>query len=160
MSKHSGSGEDGSDSWTFSWDTSEVEDGFHEFYVRMVNKTGFESPIFSRSFTIDNVPPAPSLRFQGDVEIFDQKLPAETAYAGSLLEVKFEVYNAGDKAANDIFVRLTAPGEESEVYPSQGIIPSLEKGESVGVTLFWQASVAGLHEVKIEIDPNNVQGDL
>ncbi|CAI8336540.1 MAG: Serine protease AprX [Euryarchaeota archaeon UBA443] len=160
LSKHSGPGEDGSDSWTFSWDTSEVEDGFHEFYVRMVNKTGFESPIFSRSFTIDNVPPAPSLRFQGDVEIFDQKLPAETAYAGSLLEVKFEVYNAGDKAANDIFVRLTAPGEESEVYPSQGIIPSLEKGESVGVTLFWQASVAGLHEVKIELDPNNVQGDL
>ena len=29
----------------------------------------------------------------------------------------------------------------------------------MGVTLFWQASVAGLHEVKIELDPNGAQGD-
>ena len=160
LSKHSGPGEDGLDSWSFDWDTSEVDDGFHEFYVRMVNKSGFESPISQRTFTTDNIAPAPSLRFQGEVELFDQKLPAETAYAGSLLEVKFEVYNAGDKDANDIFVRLTAPGEESDVYPSQGLIPSLEKGESVGVTLYWQASVPGLHDVMIELDPNDAQGDL
>jgi hypothetical protein len=125
----------------------------------MVNRSGFETPTISRSYTIDNIPPAPSLRFQGDVEVFDQKLPAESAYAGSLLEVNFDVYNAGDKDATDIYVRLTAPGEESEAYPSQGVIPSLEKGESVGVTLFWQASVAGLHDVKIELDPNGAQGD-
>ena len=160
LSKHSGPGEDGIDSWSFDWDTSEVDDGFHEFYVRMVNKSGFESPIFERTYTTDNIPPAPSLRFRGEVELFDQKLPAETAYAGSLLEVKFDVYNAGDKAASDIFVRLTAPGEESDVYPSQGLIPSLEKGETVGVTLYWQASVPGLHDVKIELDPNDAQGDL
>ena len=160
LSKHSGPGEDGIDSWSFDWDTSEVDDGFHEFYVRMVNKSGFESPIFERTYTTDNIPPAPSLRFRGEVELFDQKLPAETAYAGSLLEVKFDVYNAGDKAATDIFVRLTAPGEESDVYPSQGLIPSLEKGETVGVTLYWQASVPGLHDVKIELDPNDAQGDL
>ena len=95
--------------------------------VRMVNRTGFETQTISRSYTIDNVPPAPSLRFQGDVEVFDQKLPAESAYAGSLLEVNFDVYNAGDKDATDIYVRLTAPGEESEAYPSQGVIPSLGK---------------------------------
>ena len=160
LTKHDGSGQDGSDSWSFSWDTTEVDDGYREFFVRMVNKTGFTSPLASRSYTIDNIEPAPSLRYQGEVEIFDQKLPAETAYAGSLLEVKFDVYNAGDKDATDIFVRLTAPGEESEIYPSQGLIPSLEKGESVSVTLYWQASVAGLHDVLIELDPNNAQGDL
>lgn len=160
LTTHDGPGQDGYDEWMFNWDTTEVADGYRELFVRMVNKSGFSSEIESRSYTIDNVAPAPSLRFQGEVEIFDQKLPADTVYAGSLLEVQFEVYNAGDKAASDVFVRLTAPGEESEVYPSQGLIPSLEKGESVGVTLFWQASVAGLHEVKIELDPNDVQGDL
>ena len=160
LTKHDGPGQDGSDSWSFNWDTTEVDDGYREFFVRMVNKTGFSSPFASRSYTIDNIEPAPSLRYQGEVEIFDQKLPAETAYAGSLLEVKFDVYNAGDKDATDIFVRLTAPGEESDVYPSQGLIPSLEKGESVSVTLYWQASVAGLHDVLIELDPNNAQGDL
>ncbi|MBA4735276.1 MAG: S8 family serine peptidase, partial [Candidatus Poseidoniales archaeon] len=159
LSEHNGAGQDGLDSWSFNWDTSTVDDGYRQMFVRMVNKSGYESPIASRSYTIDNIAPAPSLRFQGDVEIFDQKLPAESAYAGSLLEVNFDVYNAGDKDATDIYVRLTAPGEESEAYPSQGVIPSLEKGESVGVTLFWQASVAGLHEVKIELDPNGAQGD-
>ena len=159
LTNHSGPGQDGYSSWNFMWDTSEVGDGFHEFYVRMVNKTGFESPISQRTYTTDNIPPAPSLRFQGDIELFDQKLPAESAYAGSLLEVKFDVYNAGDKVANDIFVRLVAPGEASEIYPSQGIIPSLEKGETVGVTLYWEATVPGLHDVKIELDPNDVQGD-
>ena len=160
LTKHDGPGQDGSDSWSFNWDSTEADDGYREFFIRMVNKTGYISPIASRSYTIDNVEPAPSLRFQGEVEIFDQKLPAETAYAGSLLEVKFDVYNAGDKDATDIFVRLTAPGEDSEVYPSQGLIPSLEKGESVSVTLYWQASIAGLHDVMLELDPNNVQGDL
>ena len=143
LTKHDGPGQDGSDSWSFNWDSTEADDGYREFFIRMVNKTGYISPIASRSYTIDNVEPAPSLRFQGEVEIFDQKLPAETAYAGSLLEVKFDVYNAGDKDATDIFVRLTAPGEDSEVYPSQGLIPSLEKGESVSVTLYWQANVLG-----------------
>ncbi len=159
LSEYNGAGQDGLDSWSFNWDTSTVDDGYRQMFVRMVNKSGYESPIASQSYTIDNIAPAPSLRFQGDVEIFDQKLPAETAFAGSLLEVNFDVYNAGDKVATDVYVRLTAPGEESEGYPSQGIIPSLEKGESVGVTLFWQASVAGLHDVKIELDPNGAQGD-
>ena len=81
-------------------------------------------------------------------------MPAENAYQGSLLELNFEVYNAGDADATDIFVRLVAPGEESEVYPSQGLIPELPKGESVSVALFWSATIAGLHEVKIELDPN------
>ena len=28
------------------------------------------------------------------------------------------------------------------------------------MALFWSATIAGLHEVKIELDPNNAQGDL
>ena len=117
LTKHDGPGQDGSDEWSFNWDTSEVADGYRELFVRMVNKTGFSSEVTSRSYTIDNVAPAPSLRFIGEVELYDQNLPADTVYEGSLLEVKFDVYNAGDKDATDIFVRLTAPGEESELFP-------------------------------------------
>ena len=153
-------GEDGESSWSFNWDTTEVEDGYRELSVRMVNQSGKVSESASRSYTIDNVDPAPSLRFIGDVDVLNRGMPAENAYQGSLLELNFEVYNAGDADATDIFVRLVAPGEESEVYPSQGLIPELPKGESVSVALFWSATIAGLHEVKIELDPNNAQGDL
>ena len=111
----------------FNWDTTEVEDGYRELSVRMVNQSGKVSESASRSYTIDNVDPAPSLRFIGDVDVLNRGMPAENAYQGSLLELNFEVYNAGDADATDIFVRLVAPGEESEVYPSQGLIPELPK---------------------------------
>lgn len=160
LNNKSGNGQDGLDKWEFTWDSTEAEDGARDFSVRMVNKSGLSSPLTTRTFNIDNFAPAPALRFNGDVEIFDQQLPAETVYSGSLLELKFEVFNGGDKDANDIFVRLNAPGEISEIYPSQGLIPLLKKGQSVEVTLWWLATVAGTHNVSIELDPNNVQGDL
>jgi subtilisin family serine protease len=156
----SGNGVDGIDDWEFTWDSSEADDGSRDLSVRMVNKSGLTSPVASRTYNIDNIPPAPGLRFQGGVEVYDQQLPAETVYSGSLLELKFNVFNGGDKNAEDILVRLNAPGELSEIYPSQGLIPLLKKGESVEVTLWWLATVAGDHDVSIELDPNNVQGDL
>ena len=160
LNNKSGNGQDGLDDWEFTWDTTEADDGARDFSVRMVNKTGLTSPVATRTLNIDNIAPAPALRFNGDVEIYDQQLPAETVYSGSLLELKFTVFNGGDKNANDIFVRLNAPGENSEIYPSQGLIPLLAKGQSVEVTLWWLATVAGTHNVSIELDPNNVQGDL
>ena len=160
LNNKSGNGQDGLDKWEFTWDSTEAEDGARDFSVRMVNKSGLSSPLTTRTFNIDNIAPAPALRFNGDVEIFDQQLPAETVYSGSLIELKFEVFNGGDKDASDIFVRLNAPGEISEIYPSQGLIPLLKKGQTVEVTLWWLATVAGTHNVSIELDPNNVQGDL
>ena len=160
LNNKSGNGQDGLDNWEFTWDTTETDDGSRDFSIRMVNKSGLTSPVATRTFNIDNIAPAPALRFTGGVEIFDQQLPAETVYSGSLLELKFNVFNGGDKNANDIFVRLNAPGENSEIYPSQGLIPLLEKGQSVEVTLWWLATVAGTHDVSIELDPNGVQGDL
>ena len=159
LTNRRGNGQDGLDNWEFTWDSSEAEDGYRDLSIRMVNKSGLTYPTTFRTYNIDNIPPAPGLRFLGDVEIFDQQLPAETVYSGSLLELKFNVFNGGDKNAEDILVRLNAPGEISEIYPSQGLIPLLKKGESVEVTLWWIATVAGEHDVSIELDPNNVQGD-
>ena len=50
-------GEDGESSWSFNWDTTEVEDGYRELSVRMVNQSGKVSESASRSYTIDNVIP-------------------------------------------------------------------------------------------------------
>ena len=76
-------GDDGQSSWSFNWDTTEVDDGFREFSVRMVNNSGKESQIAQRSYTIDNIEPAPSLRFVGDVEVLNRGMPAEEAYQES-----------------------------------------------------------------------------
>ena len=62
--------------WSFTWDSTEVDDGSHKISIRLVNKSGVESDIVRRTFTVDNMPAAPELRFQGSVQIYDQDLPA------------------------------------------------------------------------------------
>ncbi|GIR66822.1 MAG: hypothetical protein CM15mP71_0480 [Candidatus Poseidoniales archaeon] len=93
----------------------------------MVNKSGLESDIVRRTYTIDNLPPAPELRFQGSVEVYDRDdLPASSAIAGTILEIRFNVVNTGDLDATDLHLKLDAPGSESSTYPSEGKIPRLD----------------------------------
>ena len=106
------------------------------------------------------MPAAPALRFQGTVQIIEQDLPASTAVAGTILEIHFSVVNTGDDDATDLHVALDAPGSESTTYPSEGKIPRLEQGETRSVILRWWATEAGDHEVKIKIDPNELQNEV
>ena len=145
--------------WSFTWDSTEVDDGSHKISIRLVNKSGIESDIIRRTFTIDNLPAAPELRFQGSVEIFDQDLPASKAIAGTILEIHFNVVNTGDLDATDLHLKLDAPGSDSSTYPSEGKIPRLEQGETISVILWWWATEAGMHDVTIQIDPNGVMND-
>ena len=148
-----------SQDWSFTWDSTEVDDGSHKISIRLVNKSGLESDIVRRTYTIDNLPAAPELRFQGSVEIFDQELPASKTIAGTILEIHFNVVNTGDLDATDLHLKLEAPGSESSTYPSEGKIPRLEQGETISVILWWWATEAGLHDVTIQIDPNGVMKD-
>lgn len=149
-----------SQDWSFTWDSTEVDDGSHKISIRLVNKSGLESDIVRRTYTIDNLPPAPELRFQGSVEIYDQDdLPASSAIAGTILEIRFNVVNTGDLDATDLHLKLDAPGSESSTYPSEGKIPRLNQGETIAVTLWWWATEAGTHDVTIQIDPNGVMND-
>ena len=145
--------------WSFTWDSTEVDDGSHKISVKLINVSGVESELVRRTFNIDNLPAAPELRFQGSVTIMDQDLPADNAVAGTILEVHFNVVNTGDADATDLHLRLDAPGSESSTYPSEGKIPRLETGETLAVILWWYATEAGVHDVTIEIDPNGVQND-
>ena len=149
-----------SQDWSFTWDSTEVDDGSHKISIRLVNKSGLESDIVRRTYTIDNLPPAPELTFQGSVEIYDQDdLPASSAIAGTILEIRFNVVNTGDLDATDLHLKLDAPGSESSTYPSEGKIPRLSQGETIAVTLWWWATEAGTHDVTIQIDPNGAMND-
>jgi len=145
--------------YSFDWDSTSVEDGAHRIDVRFVNKTGYSPEPNRRTIKVDNQPPAPSFTFRGSVDVKDQDLKSTSAVAGSVLEVHFEVSNIGDKDAQDVHVRLSAPGSDSETFPSEGRIPTLEEGETTSVILYWWATEAGEHQVKLEIDPGGSQGD-
>ena len=146
--------------WSFTWDSTEVDDGSHKVSIRLVNKSGLESDIVRRTYTIDNLPPAPELRFQGSVEVYDRDdLPATSTIAGTILEIRFNVVNTGDLDATDLHLKLDAPGSESSTYPSEGKIPRLNQGETIAVTLWWWATEAGTHDVTIQIDPNGAMND-
>ena len=145
--------------WSFTWDSTVVDDGSHKISIRVVNKSGLESDIVRRTFTIDNLPAAPELTFQGSVEVYDQDLPASKAIAGTILEVRFNVVNSGDLDATDLHLKLDAPGSDSSTYPSEGKIPRLEQGETISVILWWWATEAGIHDVTIQIDPNGAMND-
>ena len=151
----------GNQDWSFSWDSREVPDGSTRLSFRMVNESGLKTDDVRRTFNIDNQPAAPDFIFIGVVEIKDEVgLPMLSAVAGSALTVDFTIKNVGDLDVNDVFVRLDAPGSDSEIYPSEATIGSLDEGDSREITLYWWATEVGTHEVKINIDPSNIHSDL
>ncbi len=151
----------GNQDWTFSWDSREVPDGSTKISFRMVNQSGVKTDDVRRTFNIDNQPAAPDFIFVGVVEIKDEVgLPMQSAVAGTVLTVQFSIANVGDLDVNDVFVKLQAPGESSDIYPSEMTIDNLDEGESHSLTLYWWATEVGNHEVLITIDPSNVHSDV
>ena len=151
----------GNQDWTFSWDSRGVPDGSTKLSFRMVNESGVKTDDVRRTFNIDNQPAAPDFLFVGVVEIKDEVgLPMQSAVAGTVLTVQFSIANVGDLDVNDVFVKLQAPGEISEIYPSERSIDSLDEGESQSLTLYWWATEVGNHEVSITIDPANTLSDV
>ncbi len=149
----------GSQDWSFTWNSNSVDDGSHRIAFRMVNQSGVVTDDVRRTYTVDNQPAAPDFLFQGTVEIRDQDLPVYSAVAGTVLEVDFTIGNVGDLDANDVFVQIDAVGSQSETYPRETRISTLNQGESQQVTLYWWATEAGTHDVTITIDPNNQHAD-
>jgi subtilisin family serine protease len=151
--------EEGTQAWSFRWDSSEVGDGPHRISVRMVNTSEVKSDVLKRTYEVDNFPAAPDFTFAGSVEVYDAGLPVNSAVAGTVLEVRFGVRNIGDLDANEVYVTLQGEGSASSTYPSEGKITSLEEGESVQVTLYWWATEAGTHDVTLSLDPTQQYED-
>ena len=105
------------------------------------------------------MPAAPDFTFIGDVEIQDAVgLPVLDAVAGSTLAVKFSVKNVGDLDASNVFSKLIAPGDNSELFPSETSIASLKEGETTMITLYWWATEV-VHSVSIAVDPQQAYND-
>ena len=151
--------EDGTQDWTFRWDSSEVSDGSHRISVRMVNTSEVKSDVLKRTYEVDNLPAAPDFSFSGSVEVYDAGLPVNSAVAGTILEVRFGVRNIGDLDADEVYVTLQGEGSASSTYPSEGKITSLAEGESVQVTLYWWATEPGTHDVTLSLDPTQQYED-
>ena len=151
----------GNQDWTFSWDSRGVPDGSTKISFRMVNESDVKTDDVRRTFNIDNQPAAPDFIFVGVVEIKDEVgLPMQSAVAGTVLTIQFAIANVGDLDVNEVFVKLQAPGESSEIYPSEYTIDTLNEGDSQSLTLYWWATEVGNHEVLITIDPSNVHSDI
>ncbi|RJU92043.1 MAG: hypothetical protein DWC03_07500 [Candidatus Poseidoniales archaeon] len=151
--------EEGVQDWSFTWDSTAVNDGSHRISVRMVNTSGVNSDVQKRTYEVDNLPAAPNFAFTGTVGVYDGGLPVNTAVAGTVLEVRFSLRNIGDLDANEVYLTLDGPGSDSATYPSEGKVTSLEEGESVQVTLYWWATEAGTHDVTLSLDPTNQYED-
>ena len=145
--------------WSFTWDSSAVDDGSHRISVRLVNASGVTSDVLKRTYEVDNLPAAPNFAFTGTVGVYDGGLPVNSAVAGTVLEVRFGLRNIGDMDADEVYLTLEGPGSDSTTYPSEGKVTSLEQGESVQVTLYWWATEAGTHDVTLSLDPTNQYED-
>ena len=150
----------GSQDWTFNWDSTAVTDGSTRLSFRMVNESGVKTDDIRRTINVDNMPAAPDFVFTGVVEVLDEVgLPVQTAVAGSILTVKFTIENVGDLDADDVYIKLDAPGDDSEVYPSDITISNLDDGDEIELTLYWWATDVGTHTVTILIDPSSNYDD-
>lgn len=146
--------------WSWTWDSTVVEDGDHYVAVRFVNQSGSVSESFRRTYEVDNLPAAPELALTGLSNVYNEGLVATSAVAGTVLEVRFEFLNDGDASADNVGLLLEAPGSSSEVYPSQGLVSTVEPGERRTYSLWWWATEPGTHDVVISIDPEEQLNDV
>ena len=150
----------GSQDWSYNWDSTTVSDGSTRLSFRMVNESGVKTDDIRRTIDVDNMPAAPDFVFTGVVEVLDEVgLPVQTAVAGSILTVRFTIENVGDLDADDVYIKLDAPGDNSDVYPSDITISNLNDGDESEITLYWWATEVGSHTVTLTIDPSRNYDD-
>ena len=150
---------EGEQPWSFSWDSTSVEDGNRRISVRFVNTSGDMSEPIRRTYQIDNLPAAPNFAFTGTVDVLDGGVGVSSAVAGTVLQIGFEIRNTGDLDAGEVYLRVDGPGESSPTFPSEGKLNELVQGETVRANLFWWATEPGTHDVTLSIDPNQQYSD-
>jgi len=146
-----------SDDWSYSWDSTVVDDGTHRLTVRLVNKSGLISDEIRRTFQIDNEPPAPEFAIDGGVQVMVNGLPAEGAFVQSTIEVHVDVVNNGDKDVTEVIVRLAPEGGKILEH----VIAEMRQGE-VHTVIFWNwmPETIGMTNVILSIDPTNAHGEV
>ena len=146
----------GSGSWSFEWDSTNVEDGTHRVTVRLENASGFLSDELRRTFMIDNEPPSPELSILGSVDVLQHRVSVSNALTLTNLIVEADIINDGDAAAKGVKIRLNTG---SGTQPIDINIAHLEPGDVKKVSFIWKPVNSGIRNLSLEIDPSGELGE-
>ena len=135
--------------WSVSWDTTQLEDGFHRIAVQGRDQSGVISDELRRTVEVDNFPPAPDLSIYGSISVEEYGVPVENAYLNTFLEVRADVRNNGDADAEDVVIHL----REFDTKRSEATIPIIEPGQVIEIILYWNPMASGNQDLEVIIDP-------
>ena len=139
------------DMFNFIWDSTEHPDGSHRISLRFVSGTEVRSEEVRVTLEIDNQPPAPDLMFRSGMTVSEWGIPLSETYVNSFVDVSVEIRNDGDQSATNVVIYLLEEGTRKYELT----IPSIDSGDIVEVTLYWNPLVVGEREVTIALDPGD-----
>jgi len=145
-----GSGSSNGD-WSVTWDTEEVDDGFYRISVRMVSGDGIYSEEVKRVVEVDNDPPAPNLIFRTGLSVEEYGIPISETFVNTFLEVRTEIRNDGDMTASNLAISLYEDGARKD----EMVLPSIDSGDIIEVTLYWNPTTIGDKTLLVSLDPAN-----
>ena len=140
--------------WQIFWDTRDVYDGRHRMTVRLVNASGVMTDEIRHTYEIDNLPPSPDLGIFGAVHVLQNGLPVEEAYVNSILSIRFDVINNGDKMANSAVATISGGNSQGEVT-----IGTVETSSVKTIEIPWTPTNIGTITLNISTDEADEDGD-
>jgi len=139
------------DMFNFIWDSTQYPDGEYRISLRFVSSTGIRSEEVRLTMEIDNQPPAPDLMFRSGITVSEWGIPLSETYVNSFVDVSAEIRNDGDQSATNVVVYLLEEGTRK--YELN--IPTIDSGDIVDVTLYWNPLTVGKREISIALDPGD-----
>jgi len=140
-----------SSSFSFNWDSTAFPDGTHRVSLRIVSGGQIESEEVRVTLDVDNNEPAPDLAFRSGISVSEWGVPLPEAYVNSFVDVSAEVRNNGDEAASNVLIYLLEDGTRKYELT----IPSIDSGDIVEVTLYWNPLNVGSRSISLALDPSN-----
>ena len=139
------------DMFNFIWDSTEHPDGSHRISLRFVSGTSVRSEEVRVTLDIDNQPPAPDLMFRSGITVSEWGIPLSETYVNSFVDVSAEIRNDGDESATNVVVYLLEEGTRKYELT----IPTIDSGDIVDVTLYWNPLSVGQRDLSIALDPGD-----
>ena len=137
--------------FNFIWDSTEHPDGSHRISLRFISGTSVRSEEVRVTLDIDNQPPAPDLMFRSGITVSEWGIPLSETYVNSFVDVSAEIRNDGDESATNVVVYLLEEGTRKYELT----IPTIDSGDIVDVTLYWNPLSVGQRELSIALDPGD-----
>ena len=143
------------ETWSATWDSTEVQDGGWIIYTRIAYNNGYFSQPVERYVLVDNIPPSADLEPIGDLIIDENGIDVDDAYVNSFLNVKTTIRNNGDAHARNFDVVLLEDGSQVASYS----VSKLDSTKSMEITFGYHPTVASLHELEVVIDLANDESE-